>query len=273
MSARSRAALVQAVDPNRLSELFPTDEFVRWQLGTAAMDEVGEHRRSSAAWRLGAAWAQLDDFGGRSRLVLGGRPADAAALLRDLVPGTIRPDRMSVVRAAVALLPESLRPVGGDDWDWFTTTAAPLMPLPGEDLVTRINLRQFGELSSVVDLLHQHSPRYSRDPRDATAAWWAIPDATAELAAARPAGAALAAVVAVEPLPRAVHLASLATRTEARGRGLASALVAAVTRASLAAGRQAVVLGMYADNDAARRMYRRLGFAETHHWRSGHLPC
>ena len=32
-----------------------------------------------------------------------------------------------------------------------------------------------------------------------------------------------------------------------------------------------VTLGMYSDNDAARRLYRRLGFANDHHFTSGRL--
>ncbi len=241
-----------------LADRFPGDAFLRWQSATGA---------GSAAWALGGAWARLDSSEGRSRLVAGGNAADAAALVAAVVPDRATPDRVSVVREAVPLLPAGLAPVGGDDWDWFATTAPPPQRLPGEDRASPVDVTDPAVLEAVLDLLHGHSPRYSRDPRQADATWWAIPDPD------RPDGlpVAFVAVAAVEQLPRAVHLASIATRTDRRGQGLGSALTAAVTRAALADGCDAVVLGMYADNDPARRMYHRLGFVDTHRWRSGYL--
>ena len=175
---------------------------------------------------------------------------------------------MSVVRGALDLLAPTLRPVGGDDWDWFSTTAAPGATLPGEERARRVDVADPAVLDAVVTLLEGHSPRFSRDPRRSGATWWAIP-----VDGAPGHGPRYAAVTAVEPLPRAVHLASIATRTDLRGTGLGSALTAAVTRSALADGVEAVVLGMYADNDTARRLYRRLGFVESHHWRSGRLAA
>ncbi|MCL2595821.1 MAG: GNAT family N-acetyltransferase [Promicromonosporaceae bacterium] len=54
-------------------------------------------------------------------------------------------------------------------------------------------------------------------------------------------------------------LGSIGTAPEFRGRGLGAAVTAAVVRAGLAEARY-VTLGMYAHNDAARRMYQRIGF-------------
>jgi ribosomal protein S18 acetylase RimI-like enzyme len=45
-----------------------------------------------------------------------------------------------------------------------------------------------------------------------------------------------------------------------RRTGAGTALTAALTRAAFAGGASWVSLGMYARNDAARRIYRRLGF-------------
>lgn len=56
-------------------------------------------------------------------------------------------------------------------------------------------------------------------------------------------------------------IVSVATRPDARGRGYASAVVAALCRDQFAAGRQ--FLCLFYDNPAAGRIYRRLGFAEV----------
>jgi predicted GNAT family acetyltransferase len=64
------------------------------------------------------------------------------------------------------------------------------------------------------------------------------------------------------------HLASIATAAAVRGQGLGAAVTAWLTRALLAQhGR--VTLGMYADNEVARRMYRALGYRDTHLFSSG----
>jgi predicted GNAT family acetyltransferase len=42
----------------------------------------------------------------------------------------------------------------------------------------------------------------------------------------------------------------------------------AVTRDVLLGGAPVVTLGMYSDNEIARRMYLRLGFRCDHHWSS-----
>jgi len=261
----TRAALV-AVEPAALTRRFPDDGFLRWELAAGrSAAEGGAAEGGAAAWVLAGAWAQAKTVDGRSRVVAGGDPADAADLLAALVPARVVPERLSVVREAVGLLRPDLAPVGGDDWDWFATTRAPTPRLPGEDRAVRADVADPVVLGAVLELLDGHSPRYSRDPRGSGATWWAIPDTSGE-AGSEP---GLAAVTAAESLPHAVHLASIATRTDLRGQGLGSALTAAVTRAALANGAEAVVLGMYSDNDTARRMYRRLGFVDTHRWRSG----
>ncbi|MGH3327318.1 MAG: GNAT family N-acetyltransferase, partial [Streptomycetales bacterium] len=57
------------------------------------------------------------------------------------------------------------------------------------------------------------------------------------------------------------HLAPIATLPEARGRGLGTAVTAWMTRRVLA-DEPLCTLAMYADNDGARRLYRRLGYRE-----------
>lgn len=263
-----------SIDPAALPGRFPGDQFLRWQLsldgagGVPAGPVAGGVAGAVAGgvyagWVAGDAWARLDDVADSLRLVVGGAAPDAAELVAGLVPGTVRPERVSVARGAVDLLPPALRPVGGDDWDWFWTTSAPTPRLPAEELVVRLDASRAEVAAELGALLSGHSPRFSRDPGVGDAQWWGL----------REPGGGLVAAVAAEPLPTAVHLASLVTRTDRRGRGLAPAVLGAVIRAELAAGREAVVLGMYADNDVARRLYRRLGFVDSHAWRSGRIPA
>jgi predicted GNAT family acetyltransferase len=66
-------------------------------------------------------------------------------------------------------------------------------------------------------------------------------------------------------------LASVATRSDHRGRGLGGAVTAWVTRRLLEEGSPRVTLGMYSDNEVARRVYLRLGYAVVHRFTSGRL--
>lgn len=78
-------------------------------------------------------------------------------------------------------------------------------------------------------------------------------------------GRAVAAGLAVlDPERRCVGLFSLSTVPDARGRGHARALVAAALRRAQAAGARSAYLQVDARNDAALRLYRRLGFAVHH---------
>ncbi len=69
----------------------------------------------------------------------------------------------------------------------------------------------------------------------------------------------------------AAHIVSVCTDPDARGRGLARATCARLVQLAIADGAPAVVLEMYADNEAGRRTYSSLGFVETGRYRSGLL--
>ncbi|HEX7496886.1 MAG TPA: GNAT family N-acetyltransferase [Candidatus Limnocylindrales bacterium] len=59
----------------------------------------------------------------------------------------------------------------------------------------------------------------------------------------------------------ASYLSSISTRAAWRGRGFARLITLALARESMAAGANLVYLGVYADNEAAIRLYDRLGFS------------
>ena len=136
----------------------------------------------------------------------------------------------------------------GDDWDWFWTTSAP-PPRPGEAAVVRLGPADVDDLD---ELLRVSSPRTSVRPGDPhVRTWFGVRD---------PSGLLVACAAERDQGPGVWHLQAIATHPAHRGRGLGADVTAAATRAGLAAGADAVTLGMYADNAVARRMYERLGF-------------
>lgn len=64
------------------------------------------------------------------------------------------------------------------------------------------------------------------------------------------------------------HLASICTHPDHRGQGLGKQITASLAAEALAAGSNGVWLEMYADNVAAARAYRAVGFTETGRYRS-----
>ncbi|MDP9397857.1 MAG: GNAT family N-acetyltransferase, partial [Actinomycetota bacterium] len=197
---------------------------------------------------------------GRLRLAAIGDEHDAAGLVSTVVGQLPGPSTLTVPRAAVALLPPHLRPRRSDDWDWFWT-AAPSPLQPGEDRVRWLEPSPEVE-EELRALLTSSSPRYSAEPGAADVLRWAgIRD---------DAGALVACAAHLEHVPGVPHLASIASRVDARRRGLGRAVTAWITR-RLVEEAGIVTLGMYADNDVARAMYGRLGYREEHRFTSGRL--
>lgn len=156
---------------------------------------------------------------------------------------------ITVSRGGRELLPDDLRPPEAWQWDfWWTdeapaTTAYDVVDLDAAD--PRIPV-----------LLAAASPSAPIAPGDPRVTRWAgIEDA--DLVETD----GLAALLAqTGHRSGAAHLNDVATHPDRRGRGLAKALCGRVTADALAAGAPAVTLGMYAENDAARRVYTALGF-------------
>lgn len=164
---------------------------------------------------------------------------------------------VTVPRGGLALLPEDLQPVEHDEWDAWCTLAPPprqLTPYGGDARVVDLD----PDDPRIGMLLEASSPRASIGAGDARVVRWAgIEDPERGL----PDTGGLAAVLAVtRQRSGSHHLNSVATHPERRGRRLSRLLCAEVTRDALEAGAPAVSLGMYADNDAARRVYAGLGF-------------
>ncbi|MDT0164792.1 GNAT family N-acetyltransferase [Actinotalea sp. AC32] len=150
---------------------------------------------------------------------------------------------------------------GASHWDWFWTDA----PLVGTDRsrAERLPLTP-GTTAAVAACLGRAHPTASTPPDDERLlGWWG----------ARHDGRLVAVAGAVTLGPGlSPHLVSLGVDPDHRGRGLAGAVLAATVADCLAVrpevGEPMVSLGMYADNQPARRVYLRHGFRLRHEFAS-----
>lgn len=143
----------------------------------------------------------------------------------------------------------------GGDWDWMWTRSSP-PPVPGEERVVALVAADREEATA---FLAAHSPTTHGQPFARPGQEWV---------GVRDADGALLACGGSEPSEAGTPtLAGIAVSTDHRRTGLGAAVTAALTRRAVAA-RGACALGMFADNDAARRVYERLGFTTGMRWRS-----
>ncbi len=115
---------------------------------------------------------------------------------------------------------------------------------------------------AVEELLAASSPTASAQPGDEKVNRWV---------GVREEGALIACAADTSGSTGVGHLSSIAVLPAHRGRGLAKAVTAALTRQLFAEGADTVTLGMYASNDAGRGVYDALGFADEHRFTSGPL--
>ncbi|MGN6302637.1 MAG: GNAT family N-acetyltransferase [Angustibacter sp.] len=233
------------------------DDFVRWSLDPA---------QPVCGWAFDGGVALLRVGLRRTSLTVVSTPEAAARALpalRELAPEahttTLPLGTLDVGGPDGAAVHAIVDAAAGNDWEWMRTSDVP----PAHPLAGRV--RDLGPAwdAAVSELLAASNPRASTAPGDSdVVTWHGVPDGDGRL---------LACGAHTEAVPGVPHLASIATRPSARGQGLGEAVTASLTRAALEAGRPVVTLGMYADNAVARRLYRRLGFGDVHHWSSRRL--
>ncbi|GMA31365.1 GNAT family N-acetyltransferase [Litorihabitans aurantiacus] len=143
-------------------------------------------------------------------------------------------------------------------WDWMALEAADALggaDLPGGTSIRAVDVSSEAEVAVVREVLRRTNPRSTADPLAAPeVAWAGAYD-----------GDALVGVFGARGEQghgegASWHLHGLGVLAEKRGRGLGRALTAHLAAVGLAAGADWISLGLYAENDAARRLYRRLGF-------------
>lgn len=167
------------------------------------------------------------------------------------VPRGAHPNAETVAR--LGLVPFST-------WEWLSTDVVP-PAVDGEGTVRALDLDT--DADAIRACLREANPGTSADPAGPhEIGWWGVE-----------VDGALGGVVGVVERGgpgdgRSWHLHGLGVRPHLRGTGTGTALTAAVVRAALTAGASWVSLGMYAQNDTARRLYHRLGFRTDAEFRS-----
>lgn len=253
--------MIERISPAELVAASGDDMYCRVAVHGAAAQ--------ARAWAGGGAVAWLRTDTPRPRLSGTGSPAGAAAIVAAVHEELPAGVRMAFPRGWVAYLPASVaveHPRGWDhaDWDWMWTSTAPDRR-PGEELA-----RWLGPVDHdrVRALLTEVSPGASTWPGDDRSRRWAgltTPDG--RLAACL----ADTSLPAPDGGPGVAHISSVATALDRRGRGYGAAVTSWATRRFLDEDMDPVTLGMYADNDVARRMYERLGFTCSHRFTSAVL--
>ena len=219
------------------------DLFLRWHLGGSTF----------SSWRVGEAVAvatpRSDGIGCVALGDPASIPAAVAAAASDLRADGVDEVRLSLPPGVQAPAVERVGEVSHWEWMWTDRLSA-----GGSDDVAW--LPDAGPAVGELTALLAHSPRAHARPGDEGVRCWAGVRRGGELVAA----GALCSSPAGTP-----HLRAIVTHPSHRGRGLGAGVTAFLTEAGL---REApvVTLGMYADNDVARRVYHRLGYTTSHRW-------
>lgn len=228
------------------------------ELVTTSEDPVLRHfldrRRVRRAWTQGRAVA-VEQTGRETAaplvVALGSLP-DLGPLLQQVSAVVPHPGRVIVDAPSLAAVPAAWQLDGPREWFWMTTADAP--DDPGADV------RDVADLAEVDTLLDDAFPASHTRPATAGAECWL---------GAYDGGHLVAAGALTRRASGAGHLGGIATAPTHLGRGLGTAVTAALTRRALATGPGLATLGVYTDNPAAIAVYRRLGYRAERTFVSG----
>ncbi|MFF3063760.1 GNAT family N-acetyltransferase [Oerskovia sp. NPDC057915] len=212
----------------------------------------GAHHQRVGLWGMGSPEATAD---------LLARLAQAGELGEHVVSTGLPRGTLTILgdRCAGEDLPAILREreeLSVSTWDFFATREVPVAQAGEEHVEALTGPSAATDVRACLDVAN---PLAEMSPEDPLTRWWGWRDHD---------GALRGVVGARQAAPGAPwSLGSIATDPAWRGHGIAAATTAVVTRAGLTES-DWVTLGMYADNDAARRVYTRLGYAVVQEFES-----
>lgn len=229
-----------------LLEARPSDPYLRWMVSegdaqhvlTAATSVAWVEERPTEIWIT----ALSDD------------PPVAAELVR-ILAAKVPVDGVTVPEDAFAFLPPGLQSADHGHWSFWALEAGDLATDPDGAIVLQSD-------DPRIRPLLVHSPSAYTFPGDTRVARWTGVEERGEL---------LSVAGQIREASGAAHIVSVCTHPDWRGRGLAQAACSKLIVEAFAEGAPAVVLEMYADNEAGRRTYQALGFTEVARFRSGLL--
>jgi ribosomal protein S18 acetylase RimI-like enzyme len=198
--------------------------------------------------------------------------ADDVAVLLDEVGRRLRcrrPGFVSVEASAFTRLPAGWSYAQANRWDSMWTDEPPPRVL-GEAAVEVVE--DEAEVQALLDVANPGSHGRPGDPRIRT--WLGLRDAKGATGGAAGDAGDAGDVVAVGALAEApqsavAHVRGVSTHPQHRGRGLGTAVSAALTRRGLDTISPLVTLGVYTSNTTAISIYRRLGYRHDRSFVSG----
>ncbi|MBB6628802.1 GNAT family N-acetyltransferase [Nocardioides sp. KIGAM211] len=212
--------------------------------------------RARRAWRSGAA-VVLDGAGGRPGAPPGrvftalGPPDLLGPLMHDLAAAGEQPLRLTVDVTAYDVVPAAWHQPAPHRWHWMLTRG----PAP-EAAASVEEVTDPAEIDAVLDVANPDS--FARPGTPGVECWLGL----------REAGALVAVGALVRQPDGSGHLRGVSVLPAYAGRGLGTALSAALTRRGLA-GPGVCSLGVYVDNAPAVAIYGRLGYVAAHTFASG----
>ena len=226
----------------------PSDPFVQWMVRDLVPDQVavdGEH----------VAWIWSGRESGEVWVTALGSDAARVVTLVDRLATATEVDGVTVPDNAFELLPEHLR--SPDPGHWCFWTLDPKDAPAESDVAVDLALDD----PRIGDLL-SHSTSAHMFPGDPSVVRWAgVLD-----------GDRLVSVAGqITERTGAAHIVSVCTDPSVRGRGLARHACTGIISGAVADAAPQIVLEMYAANEAGRRTYSALGFAEVGRYKSGLL--
>ena len=194
----------------------------------------------------------------RLGMMLMGPAADIGRLASEMLgTGLIPPDvrAVTVPRGALDAVAVHLPLADGNDWEWMYAAREPSV-VPAEARLVRLDEADLPEIRGLLDVAN---PRTDARPFEFPDQQWV---------GARDESGRLVACGVREPnVAGWPALSGISVHPDERGTGLGLAVTAYLTREAVRE-RGICTLGLYSDNDVARRVYHGLGYGGDHLWSS-----